>query len=717
VKFSPGLLVLGMLLASSQAGAQGRQDPGRSIGTVSTSGDLIVVTLDRDALGKANLFDLGKRTLRFTPKGGGYRVENLPLQWDSDFGAEMSGAQAELHRFAFPFSGKNWESFSVGIAGSIRFGPEARGPGGAGRGGGVSIGRFDPLQEAAHRLVDTVPAICVFFKPRMSGHRYLKELEDRAVITWDLTEPYGNIQDFTWTPTVNRFQAVLGRDGSIEMSYEQLAARDAIVGVYPVGAGRNEEQLGTFTDQNSGIRNLRVSTDGVSVKVAIETSRLADDNPDTDHSQYRIYFDLQPPRSARALARSASVVWTITTSNTRRLFASGAGVNPPVKVEGNTLSIEGILPAGFNSASEFSVWAESAAGVVAPHVVKRTGVLSAEAHLSTLKPADGPFPVIYEAFHYLALPNPRDLTCTVIKALGDKFDFLAYYSDFRVDNQEAGTPSNGPRGGNVTGIGAVQRGSESYCSAGRFQWQFVQPVYSGSIQMQDQPPEGITSAVPRDIAFYRSQLGERSADGKMLPYNYGISQIAHEMGHRWSAFVSAKVGNETVQLGPTHWARGLQAPVAFPYQRPTEASAMGGGVWQDNLDGTFTQLDDDYYVPATGWSYLDLYLMGLISAAEVPDFFLLKNLVPAGADANGHPKFKAERVKVSIDDVIAAEGARVPAVEKSQRQFNTGMVVMVVNGAKPSRELIERSNGIRKQWIEYWSITSGRRSSMTTNPR
>ena len=23
---------------------------------------------------------------------------------------------------------------------------------------------------------------------------------------------------------------------------------------------------------------------------------------------------------------------------------------------------------------------------------------------------------------------------------------------------------------------------------------------------------------------------------------------------------------------------------------------MGGGVWQDNFDGTFTQLDDDYYV-------------------------------------------------------------------------------------------------------------------------
>jgi len=30
--------------------------------------------------------------------------------------------------------------------------------------------------------------------------------------------------------------------------------------------------------------------------------------------------------------------------------------------------------------------------------------------------------------------------------------------------------------------------------------------------------------------------------------------------------------------------------------------------------------NDGYFVPATGYSYLDLYLMGVISAAEVPDF-------------------------------------------------------------------------------------------------
>jgi hypothetical protein len=235
--------------------------------------------------------------------------------------------------------------------------------------------------------------------------------------------------------------------------------------------------------------------------------------------------------------------------------------------------------------------------------------------------------------------------------------------------------------------------------------------------MQEYPPDGLKDSSDRNIGFYIQQLARQRRDGKTPAFAYAMSQIAHEMGHRWGAFVSAKVNGETIQLGPTHWARGLQAPVAFPYLRPTEASAMGGGVWQDNLDGTYTQLDDDYYVPATGWSYLDLYLMGLASPGEVPDFFFLRNLVPTGRDGNNRPIFKAERVKVTIQDVIAAEGPRSPDVEKSQKQFNTGIVVIVEHGQKPSKELLERANGIRERWIDYWSVTTGRRSTMTATPK
>jgi hypothetical protein len=564
----PRLVVL--LIPLSTAHAQ-LDRPGVSIGDVSVNGQLIVMQLKKGVLGKANLFDLTARTLRFTPEGSKYRVENTALQWDPELGPEVTGEEVTLHNFAFPFSGKNWNALVVGTTGTIGFG------------GGVHIRRFDELAEAAGHLVNTVPAMCVFFKPRMKGPHFVKELADRVVITWDLTEPFGNIQDFTWVKTINRFQAVLHRDGSVDMSYKQLAAKDAIVGIYPL----------------------------------------------------------------------------LPTPTTK----------------------------------------------------------SAEVHLSSLTHKDGPFAVVYESFHYLRLPHAQDLSCTVIKALGDKFDFLAYYSDFRIDNQEAGTPSDGPLGGNVTGIGQTQHDMDGYCTQGRFQWEFIQPVFVGSNQMQEQPPKDAPVGGDHDLTFYLHQLSERTEDGKPVPYNYAMSQIGHEMGHRWSAFVSAKVNNEVIDLGPTHWARGLQAVVPFPYQRPTEASAMGGSVWQDNFDGTYTQLDDDYYVPATGYSYLDLYMMGLISPAEVPDFFILRNLVSSGRDANGHAIVKADRTKITLQDVIAKEGPRLPDVDHSQRKFNTGIVVVVEQGKRPSPELIERANGIRRQWIDYWATTTGHRASMTTSPR
>jgi hypothetical protein len=749
------------------AHAQGQAQPGRSIGTVTTQGNLIVMTLHEGALGAANMFDLSGRTLRFTPDGAAYRAENVALQWDAEFGPTASGPQVTLKNFAFPFSGRSWDSFSVGVTGSISFAAApapapgaAPAGGGRGGGGGVSIGRFDQLQQAARNLVNTVPAICVFMKPRMSGQRFVKELADRVVITWSLTEPLGGIQDFTWVPTVNRFQAVLHKTGAVDLSYEQVAAKDAIVGLYPLvdaGAAKPIAALSDPADSAApahlDVRNVRLAAvDGMYLNVTLETRGpvLAEGNSALAGVLYEVTLNV-PKQAIASEANRPELVWTIrggvgggrggrggraggggagggAASGATRYIASGGGVQPTVTVRGRTISVQGLLPPTITPGAQVDVSAvvSTQSGVeapvtvdsVAPKAVTLKGLQRPDIDLSSVTRADGPFAMAYEAFHYLALPNARDLTCTVINALGDHFDFLAYYSDFRVDNQEAGTPSTGPLGGGpdggaVTGIGANQRALASYCTKGRFQWQFVQPVYVGSNQMQERPPDTATSTSPQQIATYRYQLGERTPDRRMLPYNYAISQIAHEMGHRWSAFVSARVGAETIPLGPTHWARGLHAPAAFPYQRPSEASAMGGGVWQDNFDGTFTQLDDDYYVPATGWSYLELYLMGLITASEVPDFFILRNLVAAGRDANGRPIFKADRTKVTVQDVIAVEGPRLPDVDRSQKKFNTGMVVIVEHGKTLSAELIARANAVATQWIDYFATTTGQRASMT----
>ena len=381
------LIVCGLLLSLSLAEAQPEDEPGRSIGKVSTEGDLIVMELNDRVLGTKKLFDLSGRTLRFTPDGSGYRVENGTLNWDGDFGPKVEGSEVTLHRFAFPFSGRKWSSFRLGTTGSIRFGESVKdNPDPYGQNDlGLSIGRFDQLAEAANTLFDKAPLLCVFLKPRLFGPHYVKEQLDRVVITWDLTEPFGSLLDFTWFKTVNRFQAVLHRDGSIEMSYKELVAKDAIVGVYP-----------------------------------------------------------------------------------------------------------------------------------APQVVRLSGIRSPEVHLSSLTREDGPFPAVYEAFHYLTLPRPQDLSCTIIKALGDKFDFLAYYSDFRIDNQEASSPSDGPIESDVTGIGKTET-LPGRCSQGRFQLGFAQPVYVGSNEMQFGPPDGAPVGSSHNITFYSRQLAERSADGKALP--------------------------------------------------------------------------------------------------------------------------------------------------------------------------------------------------------
>ncbi len=745
------LLLLASCILPLAVRAQEPEEQGHPIGKVSVHGNLILMELDKGALGQENLFDLTHSTLRFTPGKAGYRIEKLPLQWDAEFGQKMTDAKVTLQNFAFPFSGKTWNSFTVGVTGSIRFGPPQAPPfefGGNPRfrprdQGGVSVARFAQLSEAGGELVNTVPAICVFFKPRMSGDRYVKELADRVVVTWDVTEPYGNIQDFSWFKTINRFQAVLHKDGTIDMSYDQLAAKDAVIGVYPLISGGTEKTLATFSgNASSGVpahlnlRTLRVSVvDGLFLKITFQTAGavLPAGDPGIAGISYRVHFEGQQP-SLTSSAPHATADWAIFGFAPRnpaygkpRYVAFGPGVQRAVEVSGNTISVQGILPSDFGGAMQIAVSGESfasrtrtPASSIAAHLVTLRGLRNPEVHFAALAAHAGPFPVVYEAFHYYNLPNPRDLSCTVIKGLGDHFDFLAYYSDFRVDNQEAGTPSDGPLGSTgpaVTGIGAEQRGLASYCSPGRFQWGFIQPVYAGSIQMQEYPPANAPIGDSHDITFYEKQLEEISQNGKIPPYMYAMSQIGHEMGHRWAAFVDAKVGNETIPLGPVHWDMGLQARVPFPYVRPTEASIMGGGVWQDNFDGTFTQLDDNYYVPATGYSYLDLYLMGLLSPEEVPNFFILRHLQYVGKDANEHRIFKAERTKVTIQDVIAAEGPRVPDVNHSQRQFNTGMVMVVQHGMKPSKELIDETEGIRAQWMKFFSIATGRRASMTANPR
>src|SRR5262249_22448046 len=90
-----------VLMAGLVTAPQERDAPGRTIGKVSVMGNLILMELDKNALGEQNLFDVGGKTLRFTPGSAGYRVETVPLRWDAEFGQALNDHQVALHNFSF----------------------------------------------------------------------------------------------------------------------------------------------------------------------------------------------------------------------------------------------------------------------------------------------------------------------------------------------------------------------------------------------------------------------------------------------------------------------------------------------------------------------------------------------------------------------------------------------------------------------------------------
>ena len=288
----------------------------------------------------------------------------------------------------------------------------------------------------------------------------------------------------TWKPTVNRFQAVLRKDGSIQMSYNEVAAQDAIVGLYPmVTTGAEVEIASVAGEENASvpahldIKSVKLAAvDGLFLKATIETRGALppESNPGMEGAAYRVCLSRRKLVGDCTQNAQADVVWAVQmggagrrgSAGASRYYASGSGVSPAVKIEGNTISVDGTLPEDWKAGEPIFVSAAvQTPGTppvtvkrILPHAVKLAGLGSPAVDLSTVKKQDGPFAVVYEAFHYMKPPRAMDLTCTVIKALGDKFDMLAYYSDFRIDNPEAGTSSNGPLGGGPTGV--PSRGSE-----------------------------------------------------------------------------------------------------------------------------------------------------------------------------------------------------------------------------------------------------------------
>jgi hypothetical protein len=145
-------------------------------------------------------------------------------------------------------------------------------------------------------------------------------------------------------------------------------------------------------------------------------------------------------------------------------------------------------------------------------------------------------------------------------------------------------------------------------------------------------------------------------------FDAGETAFSHEIGHQWINYLN----HPKLTPGP-HWPPSTMATGVMGFNIP------GGGVGGEfnyaiNSAGPGTYRLTSVEGSAKEFSDFDLYLMGLIPASAVSPGIVLEgtaceNCILAGST-------------ITVDDIIATQGPRLPASTASQKSFRVGTVVI-----------------------------------------
>jgi subtilase family serine protease/flagellar hook assembly protein FlgD len=261
----------------------------------------------------------------------------------------------------------------------------------------------------------------------------------------------------------------------------------------------------------------------------------------------------------------------------------------------------------------------------------------------------------------------------------DKYDFIAIFSnfDFLMPHEEAAAFYTAVKN-DVSGIGLdIFDNSDLYGSDGKLQ---------GTIDM--------------------GNLYAKSIDPLSPEFSETMYVLSHELLHRWAAQVEFKdsngeIRNDLVGRDGDHWSFLLD----------TDGSVVYGNQWIKNGDGTFTSLPGRKY-----FSQLDLYLMGFADKSEVPPMLLIQNpevdknrVQEAGVTIAGKPQY------ITIDDIISAEGERVPNFQDSQKAFKIGVIYLARPGTYVKEDLYAIRNIINNWQVWFSGLTDGIGKIVTEN--
>ena len=712
-KAASGLMCrLVLLLATVVAWAVSPSGVARAAGsdTVGVYGNVTTVGAGGLIRQPANYFDLEGTTLRFTPNGAdGYTVRVRALDWEDPgdivawepsrgFWApgRRPGPTVDLP-FAFPFSGRRWTRAYVNVNGNISFvGPEIQHWPQRGRSAAMRTMAATIDSRSAAGLETMIAALWAIYGSTAIS---IDPSPARVAITWRAVRPS---PDHNWHEPLgeNLFQARLYPSGVVELAYKSVAERDGIVGLFHGMEARGrtldsvEDEVGEVAPEEDVIDITKIElVDNGSTLLAIFTvaadvsEHLANAN-----LRYRVILDFGDYTCdvgvrIREAGRSGY------TSCDPAPGAVGYRVDgATIEIPISKISLEGARQVSWNADAVW--WGRGFDRLSRPRTVDiGTAAFDLGALSGTL--AGNAF----EVFHYPSIPRqPRQVLSFIHSYASANHEIVVPFTGFRIDKRYTGGPGSGPINIPVQGIGR-----------GRANPQAGELYRSDSL---------LVTMVPNFIGAPRFVETGVFRDREFRDFALGIRWIAHEAVHRWAAHLQFRnpqtghVEHLTDEGCRCHWSKRLHVPAVHavglgyasaPYP---ERSTMGGSFWLDNGDGTFTQAEDAYaFNLPTGLSALDLYVLGMIPATQVPDTFLLRDV--EATETRG--RFKATKVPVRIDDIVAAMGPRVPAVNASRKEFRLGVFLLHEDGRPPRADLLQRAQAITTAIPRYFATATGGR--------
>lgn len=298
-----------------------------------------------------------------------------------------------------------------------------------------------------------------------------------------------------------------------------------------------------------------------------------------------------------------------------------------------------------------------------------------------------------------------------LSRLGDNYDFITIFTTFSDQNVAAYYM---PLRQDVEGLGPCDGMGDIGCVHDSTQGLRLQGlVFMNSAdywRMWDRNYDGVV----HDLESFDSAM---------------YSTLGQEVAHRWGSslrFVDPRTGsvsNKLIGRDGSHWAAWVD----------TDASVMDGWDWEQDGDG-FTLVNDmDRY------STLDLYTMGALPVASAQPFFFIDDArfterdegsyslgldgdaIPADAvlqlpgvaymqETGMYLGATGERVDLSIQDVVDAEGNRCPDADHTQKSWRQAVVLVtnVGQSAAAAASDVAELETVIATWESWWSDRTAR---------